>query len=113
MPLPERHQLILSTWKQHPLLGPSQIKNQLRRQGYKASVNTVRNVMEEHSYVTPKIKRKEHTGSYEAVQSRQLYQLDFFPPARAQAEASVVDRGTISHASLPAGPWSKPRTRTR
>jgi transposase InsO family protein len=78
MPLPERHQLILNTWKQHPLLGPSQIKNQLRRLGYKTSVNTVRNVMEEHGYVIPKIKRKEHTGSYEAVRPRQLYHLDFF-----------------------------------
>jgi putative transposase len=76
--LPERHQLILNTWKQHPLLGPSQIKNQLRRLGYKMSVNTVRNLMEEHGYVTPKTKRKEHLGSYEAVRPRQLYHLDFF-----------------------------------
>jgi transposase InsO family protein len=78
MPSEERHQLILNMWKQHPLLGPSQIKNQLRRLGYKTSVNTVRNVMEEHGYVTPKIKRKEHTGSYEAVRPRQLYHLDFY-----------------------------------
>lgn len=78
IPLPERHQLILNTWKQHPLLGPSQIKNQLRRLGYKMSVNTVRNLMEEHGYVTPKTKRKEHTGSYETVRPRQLYHLDFF-----------------------------------
>ena len=78
MPINERHQLILNTWKQHPLLGPSQIKNQLRRLGYKMSVNTVRNLMEEHGYVTPRIKRKEHTGSYEAVRPRQLYHLDFF-----------------------------------
>jgi transposase InsO family protein len=72
------HQLIINMWKQHPLLGPSQIKNQLRRLGYKMSVNTVRNVMEEHGYVTPKIQRKEHTGSYEAVRPRQLYHLDFY-----------------------------------
>ena len=78
MPRDERHQLILNTWKQHPLLGPSQIKNQLRRLGYKMSVNTVRNLMEEHGYVTPRIKRKEHTGSYEAVRPRQLYHLDFY-----------------------------------
>jgi putative transposase len=78
MPLNERHQLILNTWKQHPLLGPSQIKNQLRRLGYKMSVNTVRNLMEEHGYVTPKIKRTEHTGSYEAVRPRHLYHLDFY-----------------------------------
>lgn len=77
-PNEERHQLILNMWKQHPLLGPSQIKNQLRRLGYKMSVNTVRNIMEEHGYVTPKIQRKEHTGSYEAVRPRQLYHLDFY-----------------------------------
>ncbi len=28
--------------------------------------------------VTPKIQRKEHTGSYEAVRPRQLYHLDFY-----------------------------------
>ncbi|MDZ7361994.1 MAG: DDE-type integrase/transposase/recombinase [candidate division KSB1 bacterium] len=78
MPLNERDQLMLNTWKQHPLPGPSQIKNQLRRLGYKMSVNTVRNLMEEHGYVTSCIKRKEHTGSYEAVQPRQFYHLDFF-----------------------------------
>jgi transposase InsO family protein len=74
----ERHRLILEIWQQQPGLGPSQIRNILRRQGFKASVNTVRAVMEEHGYVHPKVRRKEHTGSYEAVRPLQLCHLDFY-----------------------------------
>jgi transposase InsO family protein len=73
----ERHRLILETWRQQPGLGPTQIKNQLRRHGLKASVHVVRRVMEEHGYVQPRVERKEHSGSYEAVRPRQLYHLDF------------------------------------
>ncbi len=57
----ERHQLILALWKQQPGLGPSQIRNQLKRKGYKASVKTVREIMEDHGYIQPKARRKEHT----------------------------------------------------
>ena len=74
----ERHQLILTIWHQQPGLGPSQIRNQLKRKGLKASVSTVRAVMEEHGYVQPKVRRKEHTGRYEAVRPLQLYHLDFY-----------------------------------
>lgn len=73
----ERHQMVLSIWKQQPGLGPSQIRNQLKRKGYKISVNTVRAIMEEHGYVQPKVRRKDHTGEYEAVRPFQLYHLDF------------------------------------
>ncbi len=73
----ERHQLALSIWKQQPGLGPSQIRNQLKRKGFKISVNTVRAIMEEHGYVQPKVRRKDHTGEYEAVRPLQLYHLDF------------------------------------
>jgi hypothetical protein len=48
---------ILAEWKKHPGLGPSQIRNQLRRGGFKVSVPTVHMVMEQHGYVTPKVKR--------------------------------------------------------
>lgn len=74
----ERHRLILEVWRQQPGLGPSQIRNQLKRNGFKASVNTVRTVMEEHGYVQPKTRRKEHTGRYEAVRPLQLCHLDFY-----------------------------------
>lgn len=74
----ERHQLILTLWRQQPGLGPSQIRNQLKRKGLKASVSTVRAVMEEHGYVQPKVRRKEHPGRYEAVRPLQLCHLDFY-----------------------------------
>jgi len=73
----ERRQRILEIWRQQPGLGPSQIRNQLKREGLKASVNTVRAIMEEHGYVQPRIRRKEHTGRYEATRPLQLFHLDF------------------------------------
>ncbi len=74
----ERHRLILELWKQQPGLGPSQIRNLLKRKGFKASVNTVRAIMEEHGYVQPKTRRKEHPGRYEALRPLQLCHLDFY-----------------------------------
>jgi transposase InsO family protein len=76
--LDDRHRLILELWRQHPGLGPSQIRNLLKRKGFKASVNTVRALMEEHGYVHPKLRRKEHTGRYEAIRPLQLVHLDFY-----------------------------------
>ena len=73
----EREGLILEMWRQQPGLGPSQIRNQLKRKGFKASVNTVRTIMEEHGYVQPRARRKEHTGQYEATRPLQLVHLDF------------------------------------
>src|SRR5581483_11148297 len=43
----QRDQEILGEWHRHPGLGPSQIRNQLRRKSIKVSVNTVRRVMED------------------------------------------------------------------
>ena len=73
----ERHRLILTLWRQQPGLGPSQIRNLLKRRGFAASVSTVRGVMEEQGYVHPKLRRKEHTGRYEAIRPLQLVHLDF------------------------------------
>ena len=73
----DRRGLILALWRQHPGLGPSQIRNLLKRKGFKASVNTIRAIMEEHGYVQPRLRRKEHTGQYEAVRPLQLVHLDF------------------------------------
>jgi hypothetical protein len=50
----ERDRRILAVWREHPGLGPSQVRNQLRRDGFKVSVHTVRVVLEEHGYVTPR-----------------------------------------------------------
>lgn len=73
-----RDHRILSEWKAHPGLGPSQVRNQLRRQGFKVSVHTVRCVLEENGYVTPKIRRQiVHDQCYEAVRPNHMWHLDF------------------------------------
>lgn len=73
-----RDQRILGEWRAHPGLGPTQIRNQLRRQAFKVSTHTVRCVLEEHGYVAPKSRRKEaHDNFYEAVRPNQLWHLDF------------------------------------
>ena len=72
-----RDKEILDLWRQHPGLGPSQIRNQLRRQGVKVSVNTVRRVMEDAGYRPPKVRREAHTERYEAVRPNHLWHLDF------------------------------------
>ena len=68
----ERDRKILAMWRQHPGYGPSQIRNMLKRGGFKVSVGTVRHVMEENGYLPPSLKRKEHVGRYEAARPREL-----------------------------------------
>ena len=73
-----RDHRILSEWKAHPGLGPSQVRNQLRRQGFKVSVHTVRCVLDENGYVTPKVRREPASDQrYEAVRPNHLWHLDF------------------------------------
>ena len=74
----DRDQRILAMWRQHPGYGPSQIRNMLKRDGFRVSVGTVRHVIEENGYLPPKLKRKEHVGRYEAGRPRELYHLDFY-----------------------------------
>jgi len=73
----QRDKEILDLWRQHPGLGPSQIRNQLRRQGVKVAVNTVRRVMEDAGYRPPKIKRDAHDKRFEATRPNHLWHLDF------------------------------------
>jgi putative transposase len=68
---------ILSEWKSHPGLGPSQIRNQLRRRNVRVSVHTVRLVMESAGYRPPKVERHKHDRRYEAVRPNHLWHLDF------------------------------------
>ncbi len=77
-PKAERDQRILGMWRRHPGYGPSQIRNMLRRSGFKVSVGTARHVMEENGYLPPTRKRTEHIGRYEAGRPRELYHLDFY-----------------------------------
>jgi transposase InsO family protein/transposase-like protein len=73
----QRDQEILTEWRRHPGLGPSQIVNQLRRRNIKVSVATARRVMEEAGYRPPKVKREPHDERYEAVRPNHLWHLDF------------------------------------
>jgi putative transposase len=73
----KRDQEILSEWRKHPGLGPSQIRNQLRRGGVKVAVSTVRRVMEDAGYRPPKVKREPHDERFEAVRPNHLWHLDF------------------------------------
>lgn len=74
----ERDDRILKEWRSHPGLGPSQVRNQMHRQGLKVSVHTVRCVMEAQGYVTPTVRRQEvHDQRYEAVRPNHLWHLDF------------------------------------
>jgi transposase-like protein len=73
----QRDREILAEWKQHPGLGPSQVRNQLRRRGIKVAVQTVRRVMEDAGYRPPKVKREPHHQRYEAVRPNHLWHLDF------------------------------------
>ncbi len=73
----QRDKEILDEWHRHPGLGPSQIRNQLRRKGIKVSVNTARRVMEEAGYRPPKVERKPHDQRFEAVRPNHLWHLDF------------------------------------
>jgi putative transposase len=73
----QRDKEILDEWKRHPGLGPSQIRNQLRRKGIKVSVHTVRVVMETEGYRPPKVQRHPHDQRFEAVRPNHLWHLDF------------------------------------
>jgi len=77
-PAENRNRKIINMWRQHPGFGPSQIRNMLKRGGFKVSVGTVRHVIEENGYIPPTLKRKEHVGRYEADRPRELYHLDFY-----------------------------------
>ena len=73
----QRDREILAEWQTHPGLGPSQIRNQLRRRGIKVSVHTVRRVMIDAGYRPPKVKRQKHDKRFEAIRPNHLWHLDF------------------------------------
>lgn len=68
---------ILAEWKRHPGLGPSQVRNQLRRKGVKVSTRTVRRVMEDDGYRPPRVKRQKHDARFEAVRPNHMWHLDY------------------------------------
>ena len=73
----QRDTEILAEWHRHPGLGPSQIRNQLRRKNVKVSVHTTRRVMQEDGYRPPKVTRKPHDERFEAVRPNHMWHLDY------------------------------------
>ena len=73
----QRDREILGEWRKHPGLGPSQIRNQLRRRGIRVAVATVRRVMQDAGYRPPKVERQPHDERFEAVRPNHLWHLDF------------------------------------
>lgn len=71
-------QKVLDLWKSRPGLGPAQIANQLKRDGLRVSVSTVRNILEENGYTPPKaVMKPERVFRYEAARPRELIHMDF------------------------------------
>lgn len=65
-------------WWKHPGLGPSQIRNQLRRARLKITTHPVRVTMEENGDVPPKSRKKDvHDERYEAVRPNMMWQVGF------------------------------------
>jgi transposase-like protein len=73
----QRDKEILDEWHRHPGLGPSQIRNQLRRKGVKVAVQTVRRVMEDAGYRPPKVRSQPHDERFEAVRPNHIWHLDY------------------------------------
>jgi putative transposase len=73
----QRDRETLAEWKRHPGLGPSQIRNHLRRKGVKVSVHTTRRVMDDAGYRPPKVRRQDHDERFEAVRPNHPWHLDF------------------------------------
>ena len=69
---------VIDLWKSRPGMGPAQICNQLKRQGQRIAVSTVRNILEENGYSPPRAKiKEERVFRYEAVRPRELVHMDF------------------------------------
>ena len=68
---------VLETWERYPGFGPSQIRNQLRRQGITVSTRTAQRVMEANGYRSIRKKRdNEERQRFEASRPLELVQVD-------------------------------------
>lgn len=86
----QRDREILGEWHQHPGLGPSQIRNQLRRRGVKVGVQTVRRVMEDAGYRLPRVRSQRHDERFEAVRPNHLWHLDYLHRHINRAETHTL-----------------------
>ncbi|MFH1083590.1 MAG: integrase core domain-containing protein [Pseudomonadota bacterium] len=75
---PKKEEAVLDTWKRYPGLGPGQVRNQLRRQGFTVSMKTVRQIMEANGYRSPRKKARKKDGGerFEARRPLELVQMD-------------------------------------
>jgi len=65
------------TWERYPGFGPSQVRNQLRRQGVTVSTRTVHRIMEANGYRGNRKKREPETSQrFEALRPLELAQMD-------------------------------------
>jgi putative transposase len=68
---------VLETWKRYPGFGPSQVRNQLRRQGVTVSTRTTQRIMEANGYRGNRKRRdKETSQRFEALRPLELAQMD-------------------------------------
>ena len=73
----EQENGVLETWERYPGFGPSQARNQLRRQGITVSTRTVHRIMEANGYRGIRKKRdKEESQRFEASRPLELVQID-------------------------------------
>lgn len=86
----QRDKEILNEWHRHPGLGPSQIRNQLRRKGVKVAVQTVRRVMEEAGYRPPRVQSQRHDERFESVRPNHMWHLDYLHRHINRAETHTL-----------------------
>ena len=73
----EKEKAVRETWDRYPGFGPSQVRNQLRRQGVTISTKTVQKIMEANGYRGIRKKRdKEASQRFEANRPLELVQID-------------------------------------
>jgi len=74
---PKQEKAVRDTWDRYPGFGPSQIHNQLRRQGVTISTRTVQQIMAANGYQVKGKKQKERENErFEANRPLELVQMD-------------------------------------
>lgn len=81
---------LLNERKKNPGLGPSQIKNQLRRADLEVSVHTTRRVMEAAGYRPLEVERKPHDQRFEAIRPNHIWHLDYVQRFINRASTSTL-----------------------
>ncbi|MFX1265397.1 MAG: DDE-type integrase/transposase/recombinase [Promethearchaeota archaeon] len=73
----EQERAVLETWQRYRGFGPSQVRNQLRRQGITISTRSVQRIMKANGYEGLRKKPKDNTSErFEASRPLELVQID-------------------------------------